>query len=500
MNQLKKILFALAVMVSLGLVGAVSAYAQGVSFTSTSLPRQLRGEGKTEAAGEVVLTVLGGGTIIAGSSIDIVYSSEIVNTPALTTNIFAGGVACVAGAGVCPDTVAVVGDFTLRLSYTVTDAASFTAGATLTIAEVRVDASAAGAGPITATMSGSSAAPGTNPISFTDPRRDVGVIVKPSLPARVPKKDDVAFPILTCAPPTSDTAAGSFNFRLTAEEAFGAAPATALQEAGFSDTPAPTLGTSVIVVLSGVPKDFIVAPVDITTGTTVGLTFGALPGAVTQTVAGVDITFVFTVTASDTATAEKLEIRFNIGTKSGVAVAQGGLTGDIKATVKIGLIGTGTILDFAENEQGSGTVATVSECVTRLLMPWAANIFGYDTGIVFANTSEDDAVFKPNAASATAQTGTCVLVGYPAAGGTTVSFTTPTVPAGQSQALVLSGTAGFSGFSGHILSVCNFLNAHAFVFLIDGFGAAAPRVAEGYVANVIPNASRVFAVGEALGH
>ena len=82
-----------------------------------------------------------------------------------------------------------------------------------------------------------------------------------------------------------------------------------------------------------------------------------------------------------------------------------------------------------------------------------------------------------------------------------VSYTTPSVAAGRTHAFVLSGTAGFSGFAGYILATCNFLNAHAFAFIIDGFGSATgPRVAEGYVANVVASGDRTNAAGEGLAH
>lgn len=68
------------------LLFAAHAAAQGVAFQSTSLPRQMRQEGVTEAAGELVLTALNSGTITANSSIDFVFSAAITNNSTASTN------------------------------------------------------------------------------------------------------------------------------------------------------------------------------------------------------------------------------------------------------------------------------------------------------------------------------------------------------------------------------------------------------------------------------
>jgi hypothetical protein len=160
---------------------------------------------------------------------------------------------------------------------------------------------------------------------------------------------------------------------------------------------------------------------------------------------------------------------------------------------------------------GPTAVATVSDCVTRLLYSWGVNIAGFETGIAISNTSEDDLAYG-TVASATAQSGSCVVTGYPSAdadgdpstspvAGTPVQFTTGIIPAGSSEAFVISGLPGFSGFRGYILAVCNFLNGHSFAFITDGFGSAGgPTLAQGFQALVVGNGSRVIANGESLGH
>lgn len=497
MNKLKRNFFALAVAASLGLFGAVSAYAQGVAWQTTSLPRQVRGEGITETVGEVVLTATNDGTVVDESSIDFVYSTRIRNVPASGTAIALGSFVTCTPASVCDTaTLTVVGINTLRLSFSGGDEA-VVAGNTIVVSEVRLDANAGGVGPLTVTLSGVSALPAANPITFTEPIRTVASIVKPSLP--VTDFDDVS--ILTCDPPESNNIA---NFFLEVTEAFPGAVASETEEENFSDANGlaqgvVTTGTTIIVELSGVPDGFIVTPVSIDSSEA-GTTFGALPDDQEQTASnGAALTFIFEVTDTETGIAEEFTMEFNIGTEDGDPVPAGGLTGPVTATVRLGPITSTGIVRFANNSQGEEEVAIITDCQTRLLYSWIVNTAGYDTGIAIANTSEDDAAYDDPAG--TAQNGPCVLTGYPASGGSPISFTTATIPAGQTLAFTMSGVTGFSGFSGYVLAVCNFLNAHSFFFITDGFGSASgPGLAQGGQALVVPIGDRADPDGESLGH
>ena len=78
MRRLQKVLFALAVVVLLGWMGASTASAQ-VSFTaSASGARPLRFEGLTEATGVVVLSTTSTGTIPGAPAFPGAGGSQIV--------------------------------------------------------------------------------------------------------------------------------------------------------------------------------------------------------------------------------------------------------------------------------------------------------------------------------------------------------------------------------------------------------------------------------------
>jgi hypothetical protein len=217
---------------------------------------------------------------------------------------------------------------------------------------------------------------------------------------------------------------------------------------------------------------------------------------------GGDLEFVFEITAtSSTGAEEEIQLVFNSSTGDAIDTVGGSTTVDVGVEFTAGDLTDGEVPEFVDNEV-EDPAFDVIDCQTRLEFSWVvANVSGYDTGIAFANTTEDDAAFGPDdLQGAVAQDGTCTLTGYPAAGGNPVSFTTPSIAAGRTHAMVMSSTTGFSGFAGYLLVVCNFLNGHAFAFITNGLGSAGgPTLSQGYEGNVVPLGTRVLAAGESLG-
>jgi hypothetical protein len=156
-------------------------------------------------------------------------------------------------------------------------------------------------------------------------------------------------------------------------------------------------------------------------------------------------------------------------------------------------------------------VATISRCITNLLWPFVTNQAGFDTGFSIANTSSDDKGSEQ-------QSGNCTLFyfGSTTGGGAApANQTTATIPAGTTVVWTLSGgnaaanIAGTPGFQGYLFARCQFLFAHGFAFISNGFGGV-PTIAEGYLALVVPwdgvAGSRIGGAisggraGETLGH
>jgi hypothetical protein len=486
---------------ALMMIASTAAHAVGVAFTTTSLPRQMRQDGLTEVAGEIVLTALNGGDIVAGSSIDIVYSVAITNNSTASTNniSLANNIACT-NAAACPGTAVLTGSQTIRLAFAAATT-TFVAGDQIVISKVRVNAnSAVGVGTVTATMAGNSANTLNNPITFTDPQRQVGVLNAEIAVRFNTTANPVTF-LQTCNFPNVVT--GAFSVRI--DEVFPAALTTLAQEITASNALLPNSGVVVRISLTGVPAGVtIIAPatVNSTDLNGVGVTAAMLTNATTSqdsTSAGSTLNFDYVVAASDTSQVERNTVNFQIratstSTANTIALASIGNPVNIQGTVSVTPISStdSNIIRFVANGIGPTTLVNITDCNTRLLFTWAATVADVETGIAIANTTSDDAAFGSGTASgATSQNGTCTLTGYPSAGGTPVSFTTASINAGSTLAFLLSTTTGFSNFTGYILTVCNFQVGHAFAFITNGRGTVTgPTLAQGYLANVIPGGTR----------
>jgi len=536
--------------------GTASVFAQGVAFTSTSLPRQMRQEGLTETAGEVVLTALNNGTIPANSTVDFVFSVAITNnSTAVTNNISLNNNVTCSGPtyglvpvprvdsnclviGLGPTSAALTGSNTVRLRFSVLT--TLQAGDQINLSSVRVNAnSAIGVGSVTVTMSGISSDPASNPITFTDPQRQVGVLsaaITVNFNHSAATFNPVTF-FRTCAVPNPATpiALPAINdiplagdnpnfFFIRVTEVFPGALTTDAQETTFSPFQDPDSGSLLTITIAGVPAGWSLAftgnPIVSTPNgpngnrfTTATISAGApTPSAtIDQTVAGTGQSFTFAITNSDVSAVERITFAFALeptttSSTTPLSVTSVGAPVNIQATVQLSPITTtdDVVVRFAANQFGPTTVATITDCTTRILMTWVATVADVETGVALNNTSSDDAAFGAGSTlGATAQNGTCTLTGYPSAGGTPVSFTTATINAGSSLAFLLSATTGFSNFTGYVLTVCNFEAAHAFTFITNGRGTVTgPTLAQGYVANIIQPGTRPAASGasESLGN
>ena len=537
MNKLKKLLVGLAA-VALPVLVAAPAMAQGVVFTTAGGQRIVRAEGVTEVVSGVSMTTNQPGTIVLGTSINIQYDASITNG---TGTLGAANVICTIAS------LALAGDPCPGANFTITFAGStftiafvtnvvFGAGDSISVGGVRVNAAATGAGITQLNAAISSVGdPITNLVTYQPTIVPVATVLA-SLKNTIPDGNPGA--VLTCGPPTISNVATTFSVK--SAENFAAAMATAADEEGFSDTPVPTLGTQIDVILTGIPNGFTVTPTTTvtnaasftfdpptTSGGSPGTGTGFFAGSVKQTSTEGALTFsyVYTGTPVDLAAANNVTFSFNIGTLNGAPVASGGTTGAVTAKVRIGGVVSAGIVRFVDSGT-EGTVASVNDCVTRLLYSWGlGNFAGYETGIAISNTTEDDLAYGADTVlsggatiinAAVAQNGSCKLVGYPSTGGgtaseaptvgTPVSFTTPTIAAGSTWAWTVGGLEAFDGFRGYILAVCQFLNAHSFAFITDGSGSVTgPTLAQGFQALVVSNTgangagSRVIVAGEALG-
>jgi len=497
-------------------LAAAPVFGQGVAFQASSLPQQARIEGLTETMGAVVLQATGNGSIPAGSSITVLYSGTITNTPtgASLSGSFQGATVTTCsgttGAGGCPSQGGTQGStagFAVsssgnQLTVAVTGAAGtyvlFKTGDAIVISQVRVNINALGAsvGTVTATMSGTSALPTSNPITFTQSVVPVASVVNPSLTV---SRVSSSRTFQTCS-----IAGGGQAIQVGVTERFPAALTTQADESAFTPAFPPSNGTNVTVSFAGIPSGMAIQ----LTGTTftsslspsVALTVTPTASAAV-TSNGSAVSYTFTVTGDSTSSIDTITLNFALGlpgsTAGTISASAGSLpaigsTNSVVATVSLGPVQASGVVGFAANTQGTTTVATISDCVTNILFPYVTNQGGYDTSFSIANTSNDDLAFGANLGAAP-QSGTCTLSFWPTTDltqgtpGTALQFNTPSVPTGAVYAFSQSSTS-FSGQSGYMIAVCRFLNAHGFAFLTNGFAqATGPQLSHGYLGLVIPN-------------
>jgi hypothetical protein len=535
-------------------IGAVPMFGQ-VAF-QTSFPNSIiRPEGKTEQLGPIVFqsTSLGAGrTVSAGSTITITFNATVTNTVGtgitLTCNIASLYVAPPAppaapttpscGSAVAPITQ-ITGSATgttnvFTIAFPAGAATTFAAGDSLTVSGVRIDATLVGpSANVTATISGNSSAPSTNPITFTATQANVATTAAQTLSVAIGPNGagkSAVTNILTCSVAgVGGSPAGLTTFSVSATEKVLAGLTTS------ADEPGSTVGVTVNVIITGVPAGLTVSPLlPVTSGTGVTLAFGGaggVPASILSTGTTQVMTFAYVVSADNVGAFETVNFPFAVGLPSGNLGALGSIGTPATVTAQVSLAGSTAaagILRFGTNVQPATpiTVASIGDCVTYLLFPFVTNgnsvspsdVAGFDTSFAIANTTADANAFVTNAA--TIQNGSCTLTLYPSdvTTGTLPTtpnpvFVTPKINSGVSWGYFMSGmnsttsaTGGvgtFAGQAGYIIAVCQFLNAHAIAYVTNGF-ASTGSLSHGYLALVIPspltNRGATGGAGETLGH
>ena len=532
MNELKRIFFALAVAVSLGLIGTSSAIAQ-YTCTANSVPTLVRTQGLTEATGTVVLSTCTG-PAAAVAAVPFSLTATIQPSSAIITNATTAGfiptatlvttptnpaglttVATGAGGGVSGNTV------TFNLTIPAGDALvsvtlGIVPGNVLTV-PIRVNVSASGvvfpsqiASLLTSSPAGVLAItnnflnvaipqPGLGTGTFT-----AGAGIAQCLPR-----------LLTAAPATvgfvANTGPGTLNFTSgtvgapssiatsTVREGFS----TAFQIAGATgegnDTTGPgTRGTRILFRIDGLQANVAVyAPQTLTPAVaaagsatlTLTLVGGAdasgdlgaplvAPSAVTANRITTG-TVTYQVMASSNAATENIVVPFGfftIGTPSAGSATVNFALAAISTFGTPQPIATAPIPRFADDPR-SGALVTVIGCVTNILFPFITNQQGFETGLAIANTTSD--IFGTSS-----QSGSCVynFFGQNAPSGGT--FTTPAFAGGATDVRLLSAVA--PAFQGYAIAQCSFQLGHGYFFVQNGFGSGTASIAQGGPALIIP--------------
>jgi hypothetical protein len=501
MLKLKKFFLAFAMVAALG--WATSASAQ-VGFQVSADSQDVNVDSLAAGVGQILLSAISNGDIVNDSTISVDFGVDIISSdldpdfadPAAPVTINIASLDCDA----IDATVDIDGSV---LTIQFTDVCSFAVGDNIVFSGIRVNANDAGVG---ATIDGEVSAvvpsgfAATNPITFLgDTSPEVAEVMEP-----FEIEIEQGRTLLTCADNPSEDETGDETLKtvITISELFNQAFASSDDELGLADYGVAGLdvevGQTFTVTFSNVPEGVFIWVWDTDSDPSITIDeFGPVEGD------GGDIEFNITIDSTNSSGSnEDLEIQFESFSDDPLDLVGGSQDIDVAVSYAAAELADGEVPEYVENEV-SDLGFVLSDCLTRLLLSWAAvNASGFDTGATFANTSEDDLAYGAlDSEGAIAQSGTCTLTGYKSTDGSTVQFTTPTIEAGETFPLVLSSVSGFNGFTGYILTVCNFLNAHSFAFITNGFGSVTgPTLAEGAQWNVVPLGSRTHPNGESLDH
>ncbi|OFV97964.1 MAG: hypothetical protein A3H28_07235 [Acidobacteria bacterium RIFCSPLOWO2_02_FULL_61_28] len=242
--------------VLLVLLGASTASAQVAFFLSTSGARPIRAEGLTEATGTVAFSAQSSGTIKVGSTLRLDYGTAILDGSGTVAT------SCVFGAG--GSLTRTYSGNVLTLTVTTADLRC-SAGQSISVSSVRVDANAAGAGNNVTVFVSSSVPPGfqaTNPISLIQFTSLTVATVQSArsggLPS-TPKSINPSAPAIPTPPGEPATVAGNpdpsptaaNSLRVNLRENFGQEFLSAASEAAFGG--GVLNGTRFRVQLTGIP-------------------------------------------------------------------------------------------------------------------------------------------------------------------------------------------------------------------------------------------------------
>jgi hypothetical protein len=229
------------------------------------------------------------------------------------------------------------------------------------------------------------------------------------------------------------------------------------------------------------------------------------------------VTLDVTFTGTDLAAVQTASLTCGTGLLAGPALfvptgATAIATTSITATVTLAptgaaLSGTGTVLTtgatgqiprFQDSQSAPLTVMTFTPATTTFLIPFATasgaavqTSATFNTGIAIANSTADPASFGviPNG-PARDQSGTITFTMFPSDGSASFSVTSANVPLGGSlvtnlSQLLQSASPPITGtFTGYIIGVANFTNAHGAAFVYGG--GAADRLVSATEVLVIP--------------
>jgi hypothetical protein len=397
---------------------------------------------------------------------------------------------------------------------------------TLTVSNIRVNATLGGAPQVTESMLISYANAGGSTVNVASTALNVGYVLS-SLSFAISKTPTN---IVTCTGQTFGTSGTTLpapNFTVTINELISGAfriqgttavPGATGGEDGsyysaaatsttFANTGAATQATQITLTFANVPAAAtLYLPLTVGALTISGGTVATSPTAVVGqnlvafTPTNGTVTAVYSPTAVTTTGAYPIPVIVIVAANA--APVQTAMTVVVSYAPAVALA-SGTlptlIPTFAVATTAASSTISVTSCATTLLFPYVTNVSGFETGIAIANTTTDN-LGTAGKTVATPVSGSCTLNFYGNTATQPTAVVTPTLGASTVAAPTvapvyantLTAASGVTGFTGYAIASCNFTQAHGFAFITDLTGQFSGAM--GYVAVVVPNTR-----GEAAG-
>ncbi len=480
---------------------ALTAQAQGVTFTVSSNPNEVVHYGVTEVMGRVRLEATNTGPSV-GSTITITYQGVTIKNPS--------GVATPIG------TVGVIGTGQAALGIQVQGAGVFAAAAGLTFTSL---ASTGTGGQVILSIPAGLLPAGTANTDFIHidgvradvSTRAVGTDIQASLSSspstantftnvsvlRVATINEslvitvVAVTDAICINPEDDPTITVTEGSAGVMAHYVTSAATTAPPVDVRDLFGANRNTRVHIVVSPIPTD-----TTLTWPAVVANSSGSLASSlelISQSTDGDDALYEFVTTSQATSDAN-VEV-FAI-TPDLVIDDDTDNTGTSTVQARLEPQDTPTSIEVPRFNHPylnvpPDTFLTVNKCTTNLLFPFLTNApgVGFDSGLAISNTSADPYGTDP-------QQGTITLYFWGLNAPPPV--TTASVAAGEHYAASLSTIA--PGFQGYVIAIAQFQYGHGFAFITGRYNSGSVfDVAEGYIANIIPDPTFSNAVRRPAG-
>jgi hypothetical protein len=262
--------------------------------------------------------------------------------------------------------------------------------------------------------------------------------------------------------------AGSYQLPVSGVNTIGQATSATQLNVNFTNIPsAATIYLPISVSVGGTTLSLLGNNVALTTPNALAV---INPGVVAFTPSGGVVTATYAVTAVPGAGSLKgifpLNVYMNVAANA-APVQTTAMTVAVTYVPVATVSGpAASVPTFAASTVTPLNTLTVTPCQTTLIFPFVTNSTGFETGIAIANTTTDNLAKNGTASSATPTAGTCVINVYDSAATLPTAFTTPTIGVGA-PVYANTLTSMFGGnVSGYAIALCNFLDAHAFAYIV----------------------------------